>query len=49
MLVCRALFTLSLLLMPTFAAADCLYNGKQYAEGSQVGPLVCEGSRWVKR
>jgi hypothetical protein len=49
MLACRALFALSLVLLPAFAAADCLYNGQQYAEGSRVGPLVCEGGRWVKR
>jgi hypothetical protein len=49
MLAFRILVTVSLLLIPTFAAADCLYNGKKYAEGSRVGPLVCEGGRWVKR
>jgi len=49
MLTCRAILVLSLLLVPTVAAADCVYNGKNYAEGSRVGPLVCESGRWVKR
>ena len=49
MLTCRAILVLSLLLIPTVAAADCVYNGKNYAEGSRGGPLVCEGGRWVKR
>jgi hypothetical protein len=35
------------LLLPTAAAADCMHNGKSYAEGSRVGLLVCENSRWV--
>ena len=38
-----------LLLFPGVAAADCIYNGKQYPEGSRVANLVCEGGRWVKR
>jgi len=49
MLVYRTLLILGLLLVPGAAAADCIYNGKPYAEGSRVGPLVCEGGRWVKR
>lgn len=49
MLACRVLLAASLLLIPTFAAADCFYNGRQYAEGERVGPLVCEGGRWVRR
>jgi hypothetical protein len=49
MLASRVLLAISLLLIPTFAAADCLYNGKQYSEGSRVGPLICEGGRWVRR
>jgi hypothetical protein len=48
MLACRAVLFLSLLLVPTVAAANCVYNGKEYAEGSRIGPLVCEGGRWVK-
>jgi len=36
-----------LFLMPTYAFADCSYNGKQYAEGSRVGALVCQQGRWV--
>jgi hypothetical protein len=49
MFTCRAVLILGLLLVPTVAAADCQYNGKDYAEGSRVGPLVCEGGRWVRR
>jgi hypothetical protein len=49
MLTSRAVLVLSLFLVPTVAAADCVYNGKRYAEGSRVGPLVCEGGRWAKR
>jgi hypothetical protein len=49
MLIFRAVLALSLLLVPTVAFADCVYNGKDYAEGSRVGPLVCEGGHWVKR
>ncbi len=49
MLGCRAILVLSLILAPTIAAADCVYNGKNYAEGTRVGPLVCESGRWVKR
>ena len=49
MLGCRVILVLGLFLMPAVTAADCVYNGKSYAEGSRVGPLVCEGGRWVKR
>jgi hypothetical protein len=49
MSVPRILLALGLLLVPTYAVADCLYNGRPYAEGSRVGVLVCEGGRWVKR
>jgi hypothetical protein len=49
MTILRAVLVLGLLLVPTLAAADCLYNGKKYAEGSRIGVLVCEGGRWTKQ
>jgi hypothetical protein len=49
MLIYRAALVFCLLLVPTSAAADCLYNGRQYAEGSRVGGLTCENGRWVRR
>jgi|307.fasta_scaffold322410_2 hypothetical protein len=49
MIMLRAALVLGLLLVPSLAAADCLYNGKHYAEGSRIGVLVCEGGRWTKR
>jgi hypothetical protein len=47
MLILRLTLVLCSLLLPTVAAADCTHNGKRYAEGSRVGLLVCESSRWV--
>ena len=49
MLVHRVILAIGLLLVPTLAAADCLYDGKQYAEGTKIGVLVCESGRWVRR
>lgn len=31
------------------AAADCLYNGRQYPEGTVVGDRVCTAGGWVQR
>jgi hypothetical protein len=47
MLILRLTLIFCSLLLPTVAAADCAHNGKRYAEGSRVGLLVCENSRWV--
>jgi len=47
MLIRRLVLALCLLLIPTVAAADCLFNGKQYPEGARVGTLVCQGGKWV--
>jgi hypothetical protein len=49
MLIHRVILAICLLLVPTLAAADCLYDGKQYAEGTKIGVLVCESGRWVRR
>ena len=49
MLVHRAILALCLLLVPTVAAANCMYDGKQYDEGTRIGVLVCESGRWVRR
>jgi hypothetical protein len=49
MLVVRLILLFCLLLLPTVAAADCMHGGKRYAEGSRLGLLVCEKSRWVVR
>jgi hypothetical protein len=43
----RAVLVLYLLVVPTVAAADCVYNGKTYSEGTRIGLLVCENGRWV--
>jgi hypothetical protein len=43
----RAVLALCLLLVPTVAAADCLYNGKQYSEGTRIGTLVCQDGKWI--
>jgi hypothetical protein len=29
--------------------ADCYYNGRRVAEGTRIGVLVCENSRWVEK
>jgi len=42
-----ATLLIAFFLMPTCALADCIYNGKQYPEGSRVGSLVCQQGRWV--
>jgi hypothetical protein len=47
MSVRRAVLVICLLLLPTVAAADCVYDGKTYAEGTRIGLLVCESGRWV--
>jgi hypothetical protein len=47
MLIRRAILALFIVLVPTVAAADCLFNGKQYSEGARVGTLVCQGGKWV--
>jgi hypothetical protein len=47
MSILRLTLAFCLLLLPTVAAADCVHSGKRYAEGSRVGLLVCENSRWV--
>jgi hypothetical protein len=47
MSICRAILVLCLLFVPTVAAADCVYNGKTYPEGTRIGVLVCESGRWV--
>jgi hypothetical protein len=49
LLIHRVILAFCLFLVPTLAAADCLYDGKQYAEGSRIGVLVCEGGHWVRR
>ena len=43
----RVVLVLCLLLVPTAAVADCVYNGKTYSEGTRIGLLVCENGRWV--
>ena len=35
--------------MPSVAVADCVYNGKPYAEGTRIGVLLCEEGHWVLR
>jgi hypothetical protein len=35
--------------LPTQALADCYRNGKRVADGTRVGPMVCEDSKWVYR
>lgn len=48
----KAWFILSILtvvLVPTFAMADCYYEGKKYPEGARIGFLVCENGEWVVR
>lgn len=38
---------IGLLANPAFA--DCTYNGKQYPEGTVIGPYVCDGDEWVDK
>ena len=47
MLILRVALLFCSLLLPTVATADCIHNGQRYAEGSRVGLLVCENSKWV--
>ena len=49
MLVHRVILAICLVVVPTLATADCLYDGKEYAEGTKIGVLVCENGRWVRR
>jgi hypothetical protein len=44
-----AILVIAVVLMPAPAFADCIYNGKQYSEGSRVGTFVCQQGRWVVR
>ena len=34
--------------MMNLAYADCVYDGKKYADGARVGPLVCVNGKWQK-
>ena len=49
MLVHRVILAIGLILVPALASANCLYDGKEYAEGTKIGVLVCENGRWVRR
>ena len=49
MLICRAVLAICLLLVPIIAAADCVYEGTQYREGTRIGLLVCENGQWIVR
>jgi hypothetical protein len=49
----RKFVLLVVLLLPFVVAnsvsADCWYNGVKYAEGTVIGPYVCQGGEWVKK
>lgn len=42
-------FILAALILVESVAADCLYNGKSYPEGTVMGPYICRDKKWVKR
>ncbi len=44
-----AILVFFLFLVPSVAAADCVYKGKTYPEGTRIGLLVCQNGRWVAR
>jgi hypothetical protein len=44
------LATLVLLVtISSVAAADCIYQGQPYPNGTAIGPLVCTKGKWVMR
>jgi hypothetical protein len=44
-----AIAVLMFLLWVKPVLADCYPNGRQVAEGTRIGVLVCENGRWVER
>jgi hypothetical protein len=49
MLFRQAVLIICLVFVPTIAAADCVYNGRQYPEGTRIGLLVCENGQWIAK
>lgn len=45
----RYLFLVLVSLWSLPASADCVYNGKRYAEGTIIGDFVCSNGRWEQR
>ncbi len=43
------LLALAILVLPGLAFADCVHEGRTYAEGTRLGPYVCENGQWVPR
>lgn len=47
--IASGLFAVVVLTMPVIAVADCYHNGQRVAEGTRIGPMVCENGRWEYR
>lgn len=43
----KLILVICLLFISSSAFADCAYQGSNYPEGSQIGPYVCSGDKWV--
>lgn len=37
------------IVISSFAVADCQYNGSWYPEGATIGPYICVNGNWVRR
>ena len=44
-----ALLLLPLFMLASLASAGCRYDGKNYPDGSVIGPYVCHEGKWVKK
>ena len=38
----KTMVALLFIFLPVIAGADCIYNGKQYPEGTTIAGLVCQ-------
>jgi hypothetical protein len=43
------IFLLFFLVLAGSVSADCIYNGKNYSEGTVMGPYVCRDNQWVRK
>jgi len=39
----------ALVTISSVAAADCIYQGQSYPQGTVIGPFVCTNGQWVTR
>lgn len=45
----KILSIILVLLLAGTAYANCVYNGKEYSEGTVIGPYVCVNGQWKQK